>query len=315
MLNEVVKAEQSSIVPTKLKEYFNQGVNISELLRSDMRLNHNSSHIIEIVYDLQSGDYNKDFSLPENKNYYENYTLELANIIKKLMPNVKTICEAGVGEATTLSCLLKNFNNSILSYGFDISWSRIACAKNWLQANKQMNVNLCTGSLFDIPYLDNSVDIVYTSHSIEPNGGFEAEILQELYRVARYYLILLEPSYEFANDYAKQRMDQYGYCKNLKKVSEKLGFSVVRHELFSTSANQFNPTAITIIKKNDQSVEKFSDEYNSIFACPKYKTELEFINGVYFSESALSVYPVLNGIPCLRTDNAILASKFKDFLV
>lgn len=51
-----------------------------------------------------------------------------------------------------------------------------------------------------MPLKDNSIDIVYTSHSIEPNGGREEEALEELYRVANKYLILLEPDYELANE-------------------------------------------------------------------------------------------------------------------
>jgi ubiquinone/menaquinone biosynthesis C-methylase UbiE len=48
--------------------------------------------------------------------------------------------------------------------------------KNWFAS---------TGNIFSLPFLHNSIDIVYTSHSIEPNGGKENLLLKELYRVAR----------------------------------------------------------------------------------------------------------------------------------
>ena len=41
----------------------------------------------------------------------------------------------------------------------------------------------------------NSVDIIYTNHSLEPNGGREEVILKELLRVTNKYLILFEPIY------------------------------------------------------------------------------------------------------------------------
>jgi ubiquinone/menaquinone biosynthesis C-methylase UbiE len=33
--------------------------------------------------------------------------------------------------------------------------------------------DLVVADLFHIPFADNSVDVVYTSHSLEPNGGRE----------------------------------------------------------------------------------------------------------------------------------------------
>ena len=71
------------------------------------------------------------------------------------------------------------------------------------------------GNMFHIPFADNSIDIVYTSHSMEPNGGREKEAMAELYRVAGKYLVLLEPSYELATDDGKQRMDRLGYVKGM----------------------------------------------------------------------------------------------------
>jgi uncharacterized protein YbaR (Trm112 family) len=222
---------------------------------------------------------------------------------------INTILEAGIGEATTLSGVLENLDsNSLKAYGFDLSWSRIAYARKWLKSQKVSGVSLCTGSLFNIPFADNSIDVVYTSHSIEPNGGKEEAIIQELYRVTRTFLILLEPGYELANETAKQRMESHGYCKNLKGISENLGYNVIEHKLFPVTANPFNPTAITVIRKSTS-----INTPDNKFACPKFKTSLERKGEYYYSPEALAVYPIINDIPCLRIENAILASKFVEF--
>jgi hypothetical protein len=171
------------------------------------------------------------------------------------------------------------------------------------------SATLCTGDLFHIPFADNSIDVVYTSHSIEPNGGHEKPILQELFRVSRKFLILLEPGYEFANDEARQRMDSHGYCKNLRSIAESLGYAVLKHNLFSFTSNPLNPTAITIIKKDDNSIPP-----SCILACPKFKTPLEEIGHMLFSPEALVVYPIVGGIPCLRIENGIFASKYKEVM-
>lgn len=291
--------------PRELKNLYESGKNISQLLRTEKNLNHNSSEIIEIAYDLQTGSYIEamnDSKMLEQKN---NYTDRLAKIILEL-GEPESILEAGIGEATTLSGVLKSLNSNIKSYGFDISWSRVAYARKWLHSQGILNTTLCSGELLNIPFSDNSIDIVYTSHSIEPNGGNEEPILKELFRVTRKYLILLEPSYEMASDEAKRRMISHGYCKNLKTISESLGYQILTHELFPFTTNPLNPTAITIIKKHSDTI----DSPSSIFACPKYKTPLEIVGSMLFSPEALTVYPIIDEIPCLRIQNGIFASKY-----
>ncbi len=159
----------------------------------------------------------------------------------------------------------------------------------------------------NIPFADSSIDIVYTSHSIEPNGGNEEPILRELYRVAREFLILLEPGYEFASDEAKERMEFHGYCKDLRGIAENLGHNILAHRLFPFISNPLNPTAIMIIAK------QFEDlPLSHILACPQFKTPLEQRGGMLFSPEALMVYPIVGGIPCLRSENGILASKYEE---
>ena len=54
---------------------------------------------------------------------------------------------------------------------------------------------------------------------MEPNGGREKEALLELSRIARKYLVLIEPAYEYASEKGKERMDLHGYVKNLPDVA------------------------------------------------------------------------------------------------
>lgn len=198
-----------------------------------------------------------------------------------------------------------NFFENI--YGFDISWSRVKCAQKFMQENKKGNINLFVGDLFNIPLADNSIDLVYTCHAIEPNGGKEKIALQELYRVTKQYLILMEPAYELAGDEAKNRMQMHGYVTELYKNAIELGYSVAEYSLYGMSANPLNPTGFMVIKKGK---DNSKDNSQNNFCCPLTKKPLDFINGAYYSNQSLLVYPVLDEIPCLTKDSAIVATKF-----
>jgi hypothetical protein len=234
---------------------------------------------------------------------------EIARIISTLC-TPRSILEAGVGEGTTISGVVKHLE-SVDSYGFDLSWSRVAFARRWLASNGIESTKLCTGNLLDIPFLDSSIDVVYTSHSIEPNGGREMEILRELYRVAKQFVVLIEPAYEFASVEARQRMDFHGYCKGLDRVSRSLGYDVLEHAPFGfTISDPLNPSGLTIIRKDSDN----NSTSHEMYACPKYKTPLKNLGDMMFSREALVVYPVVLGIPCLRIENGIVASKFEEVI-
>lgn len=297
-------SQQSTPSPRYLQELYESGVNISAFLREQQGISWNTESIIEFAYDLQAGSYIALSETPEGSNLKEKYTSEVANVILSLLEPA-SLLEAGVGESTTLAGVLKHLKIPVEAFGFDISWSRVAYGKKYLEKQGISNVTLCTGSLLSIPFADESVDIVYTSHSIEPNRGKEEPILRELLRVARKYLILLEPAYELASDEARKRMDFHGYCRNLKEIASQLGCKVLVHELFPVTGNPLNPTAITIIEKE----VKKSSPY--ILACPKFKTHLEKIGNVLFSPEGLMIYPIIDDIPCLRVENGIIASHYK----
>ncbi|MGI9279134.1 MAG: methyltransferase domain-containing protein [Endozoicomonas sp.] len=294
--------------PEELKKLYDQGKNISAHLREVKGLTKNTSDIIEQSYDLQSGSYSSAMDSQSMQKHKQAYSAEVADVIRSVC-NPQTVLEAGVGEATTLSGVIAGLGDQPDFYGFDLCWSRVAYARKWLQSNQHNGVQLCMGDLFQIPLADDSVDVVYTSHSIEPNGGKELPLLAELYRVAKKYLILIEPGYELASSEARERMEQHGYCQNLVGFSEDLGYEVLDHWMLGAVANPMNPSAVTIIRKNGE-----HHQAGLTWVCPKYKTALLKKGNVLFSKSSPLVYPIIGGVPCLREEQGVLAGKFQEFM-
>ena len=294
--------------PKKIKEAFSRGENITSLLKKIANNSENTEEFIETAYDLQSGSYVKLLDSPEHKAHKELYGKAIAAEILSLT-DPGSIVEAGIGEGTTFSHVIKNMDNSIShAHGFDIAWSRIATCRNWLERSGMHDMFLSVASLLHTPYLDSSFDVVYTSHTIEPNGGSEEQILHELYRITSRYLVLLEPGYELASPEAQARMKEHGYCRNLAGCAEKLGMKVVKHELFSQSINPMNPTALIVIEKNpdaESAVPKL--------ACPRFGDPLEDFVDALYSEVSLRAYPKIRGIPCLREMDGIIASAYNQF--
>lgn len=287
-----------------IKEIYERGGNIIQHLKQNQN-DLNALEMILISYDFQSGTYIRE--VKKNPRYNHEYTVAIARVITGLGVKYDSLLEAGVGEATSLANVVQKLPSEPKQiFGFDISWSRIRYAVEYLKKKCIKNSLVFTGDLFNVPIADNSIDIVYTSHSIEPNGGREKEALQELMRITKKYLVLLEPAYEFANAEARKRMESHGYIKNLYGSAVDLGMNVIEHRLFNVFSNPLNPTGLMIIKKD----LKIHKTIRNPLVCPVTKTPLQLIKGSYFSKESLLAYPVIDEVPCLLSDNAVIVTHY-----
>lgn len=290
----------------KIKDIYENNGNIIKYLKKFGMNKNNSIEDILISYDFQAGSYIRKYN--EDSKLANEYCKCLSKVLNDF-GKFNSLLEVGVGEATTLGNLINLLNNKPEKiYGFDLSWSRIKYANSFLDKLKIYDIELFVGDLFCIPLKENSIDVVYTSHSIEPNGEREEEALRELYRITNKYLVLLEPSYELASAEAKNRMMEHGYITKLYSTAVKLGYKIIEHRLFDISANTLNPTGLLIIsKEKDEKIEK-------PLCCPITKSDIMKVKNVYFSEQSLLAYPVIDDIPCLLKQNAIVATKLLDEL-
>jgi hypothetical protein len=90
---------------------------------------------------------------------------------------------------------------------------------SWLK-EKEIAATLFVSDLFAIPLEGDSIDLVHTFHSLEPNGGREEGALRELLRIARRAVVLIEPVFGLASAEARQRMSHHGYVRDFKNRRE-----------------------------------------------------------------------------------------------
>jgi hypothetical protein len=236
----------------RIKELYNSGTNIMEYVRAEEGSNVNSDFGIELAYELQAGSYTESYD--NNEEMYLTYTEQLTDTMREYMDADKSqysLLEVGVGEATTFKTVIQQLETKHNScFGFDISLSRFFAAKKFLNRYGLQEANMFVGNLFEIPFADNSIDVVYSNHSIEPNRGREEDALRELYRIAKRYIFLFEPSYHFASPEGRSRMDRLGYIHDLYDVAIRLGYRVLDYRRLDIVHNPLNPTAVLVIEKD-----------------------------------------------------------------
>lgn len=312
---KLLKSDQDLLrrLLVETKAAYSRGENVMACARKILKHAGNEPVSTLVAYDLQSGSYIEAARQDPDSNI--RWCWQVAELIKSALPSPMdistdlrrcTILEIGCGEATTLAGVVKNLGtDKIQAYGFDLSWSRVAAGNDWLKENG-VNALLFVADLFHIPIAENSIDVVYTSHSLEPNRYREAAALRECLRVSRHAVVIIEPIYELASDPARRRMDKHRYVKGLKKAAEDLEAEVLDYRLLEYCANPLNPSGVLLLgkrQKKDESTESIQ------WICPLTGAPLTDHGDLWFSGEVGIAYPVLRGIPMLRPEHAIFASR------
>jgi uncharacterized protein YbaR (Trm112 family) len=74
--------------------------------------------------------------------------------------------------------------------------------------------------------------------------------------------------------------------------------------MLAFATNPVNPSGVIVVQKSD-----LVDLAAPAFQCPLTATPLSDAGDVYASESTGLIYPVLRGIPMLRPEHVIVASR------
>jgi hypothetical protein len=213
-----------------LRQAYARNENITKLLSGQEGLSR--EEVIEIAYDIQSGSYTE--LAMSNPEVLQLYAKEIHELSRKFIADQDVILDCGAGELTTLSALSQYLSEHNRLLACDISLSRLHVGRRFaeraMKRELAQNLKSFVADMGCIPLADNSVDVLFTSHALEPNHGREAKLLSELLRIARRHLILFEPSWENATELVRIRMDEHGYVRELPRHIADAGGRLVSTE-------------------------------------------------------------------------------------
>lgn len=187
------------------------------------------STITRLSYDLQSGNYIKNYKiLKKNKKNYKIFLKNIKNLNEKIkLKNIKTILDFGTGEGIKLPYLLR-FNKSVKKiYACDISFNRLYYAKVFLKRrlNKRemSKLSLFCNKDFELPFKSSSIDVIFTSGVLENLSNKNMnKLLLELFRVTRKRLILIEP---IKDKLSRLKQHQLNFNLNYYLKKNKINFN------------------------------------------------------------------------------------------
>ena len=264
---------------------------------------------IKMSYNVQSGTYIKFFkSLSKNK--INKIYQPIIDTIKNDFKSTKTILDFGCGELTTSLFIFNKIKKNIINYfANDISLNRLILgqnyAKNRLNKKEFKKLKIFCNSDANLPFKDNSIDLIITIHSLEPNNKDKELFINELFRISKKGLILMEPHYEISNDKQKKRMLKFNYIRGIKKLFDKKDceLKIIKKD---HHINKQNVSSLFVIKK-----KKIRKNNSTKYIEPKTYSYLNNINSFLYSPKSLRFYPVYNDISIFSDESQFFLPSMK----
>lgn len=306
-----------------LKDLYGKNINIMKYFREHGECQEtNSMQAVLCAYDYQAGSYRENYYSNEvvrdiyryegkpidltHGDYTRLAAKKMAEVMNKL--EFTTMLEVGIGEATTICDILSCLKEEKQAWGIELSLSRLLYAQKFSE-EKHAHINMAVGDMFALPFEDESVDLVFTYYCIDAHRGKEKQAIEEMLRVSKKYLILVEPSYELGNEETRKRIDEQCYIKNLEDTLEQIDVDIIEHRLFDIFTYN-NNAAITVLKKRNV---LNLNEKDIVYACPNCKERLVEHDGNLFCNNCFKIYPIIKDIPVLSEQNAVMCNKYLEF--
>lgn len=269
------------------------------------------SEVLKLSYDAQSGSYIKYFNNLSKKKKNRIY-LPVINAINDEFKAVKSILDFGCGELTTSLYIFKNLKHRIKNYfANDISLNRLFLGSNELK-KKITKKNLSKfkffcNSNYNLPFKNNTIDLTITIHSLEPNNNHKEKIIDELLRVSKMGVIMLEPHFEIADKNQKKRMLKFNYIRGIEKIlkRKKIYYKIIKKKFH---INNNNKSSLFVLKKNNRNI-KYKVDHK--YVDPIQKSDLIKKENFLYSSKLMRVFPIIDNITIFNEDSQIFLPNFK----
>lgn len=298
---------------------YQNGENIISWAKTRLGNDVNTSSIIQLSYDLQSGSYLEHER--QNPLLWESRMKELAGFYGPFFGQVRTVLDVGSGETNTFRALMSRVAGAAQfeQFASDASWSRLAVGR--ASANQDLlhegpgALRVFTADTGHLPLRTKSIDVIMTDHSLEPNGGRLKPLLLEIFRVAREFCMFTEPLDSLQETAGLARMKRHGYIESLEESIVELGGNIVARKVVENNWNDLNRAVSLVVEPPSNGSDLQPLEYTvEPFTVPRTDYPLVRAGGGFFSQDCSVWFPVLMGIPIFDWGSAVIASKFRDLI-
>ncbi len=284
-----------------IRKLYKNNENIIKYLNENYKGKIPKEKVIELAYNLQSGSYIKLYHKKKSsfKKLHDELSQKILDCIENFDVRPVSLLDAGCGEMTTLTAIINRISIDLDVFAFDTSIPRVVLGRDFFNKNLLVKSKLVPfiSTMSEIPLPSNSIDIVMTNHSIEPNNGNESKIINELFRVTKNVLIMFEPLFDYGSPEIQKRMLEHNYAKNIYKHVKKLN-GYIKTESINNSINKLNPTYFHVITK-----KSVNQKTKIKFTSPGTDYRLNKKNSWYHSKDFNLMFPIFEDLPILKLDN------------
>ena len=271
---------------------------------------------VKFKYDNMAGVYVDNQKNFKNEKYLalneKNEVLECRGIITPyyadclkglfLLSKSKSLLEVGAGELTTISLVLNSLKKKFSYSGaIDISLNRLLVGKKYLKSQGNKVDFLARADASQLPFKDNSFDMVYTCHCLEQVPNLFIKSVKELIRVSKKYIVIIEPSYEFSLIASKNNIYKKGYTKITDALLSKTGFTPI-YRKFLPLKNYISSAEIIVFEKKNyyKSLNKKDIQFVSPISREKLSKNKKFL----LDKKNFKKYKIYKKIPLLAQFDA-----------
>jgi len=186
----------------------------------------------------------------EIRGHYLKYLIEEIECLVSEKNKIK-ILEVGCGNCINLVNLKDRFGDQLQLFGIDISNKRIEVAKKYF-SKKLDDIEIYQHSIikrYD-RWNDNFFDVVFSMHCLEQISYNCLPALEQMYRLTKKKLIMIEPVFENGNQVQKLYLICADHNRILIKTTRGLGYKITRNEALNIqSSGGLNQSSIVVIEK------------------------------------------------------------------